>query len=123
LFSRNELDGAEKNLDDCLDKWGDFETGKDNFSDWMNKTAAFLKGNIPLQPTLEDKKSILEKYQVGKNPSPSKSRKINHTFLPKADTLTFFVHLRKTCKTNLFLALHQYVTSLVFDLPQMFVWL
>ncbi|XP_064624000.1 muscle-specific protein 300 kDa-like isoform X3 [Lineus longissimus] len=60
---KNDLDGAEKNLDDCLDKWGDFETGKDEFSDWMNDTGAFLKGNIPLQPTLKEKKELLEKYQ------------------------------------------------------------
>lgn len=61
---KEELTSAQSQLEGCLLKWNDFEDGYQQFSDWLQETEDYLKAELELKATVEEKKEHHLKYQV-----------------------------------------------------------
>ncbi|CAH1803091.1 unnamed protein product, partial [Owenia fusiformis] len=51
-------------LELCLGRWEDFDSLKEDFSSWMKATQQFLKGELSVETSLQEKRDQLLKYQT-----------------------------------------------------------
>lgn len=55
---------AQGDLDDCLDRWNEFEAVYQQFSNWLIDTENYLQADLEVKATVEEKKEHLDAYQV-----------------------------------------------------------
>ena len=61
---RTELMSAQEDLEECLTRWNEFEDGYSEFNNWLKETEGYLRSDLELKATAEEKKRHWEQYQV-----------------------------------------------------------
>ncbi|KAL3874932.1 hypothetical protein ACJMK2_037884 [Sinanodonta woodiana] len=60
---RTELMQAQEELEDCLACWNEFEESYQHFNKWLKETETYLRTDLDLKATAEEKKRHWEQYQ------------------------------------------------------------
>ena len=61
---RTELMSAQEDLEECLTRWNEFEDSYSEFNNWLKETEGYLRSDLELKATADDKKRHWEQYQV-----------------------------------------------------------
>ena len=62
---RSMLIEAQDDLERCLGRWNEFEDSYNQFNSWLKETETFLRSDLDLKSSLDEKKKHWEQYQVG----------------------------------------------------------
>jgi len=66
---RTQLMEAEEDLVRCLSRWNDFEDSYNQFNNWLKETETYLRSDLEMKGSVEDKKKHWDVYQVSKTTS------------------------------------------------------